>query len=48
MPIYEYQCQECGAVSEKLLVGGESAAILHPVHLEGAAAGVESGKQTGG
>ncbi|MGB7066808.1 MAG: FmdB family zinc ribbon protein [Syntrophobacteria bacterium] len=25
MPIYEYQCQECGAVSEKLLMGGESA-----------------------
>ena len=24
MPIYEYQCQECGAISEKLLVGGES------------------------
>jgi putative FmdB family regulatory protein len=28
MPIYEYQCQECGAVSEKLLVGRESAADI--------------------
>jgi putative FmdB family regulatory protein len=28
MPIYEYQCQECGAVSETLLVGGESAADI--------------------
>jgi putative FmdB family regulatory protein len=25
MPIYEYQCQKCGAILEKLLVGGESA-----------------------
>jgi putative FmdB family regulatory protein len=29
MPIYEYQCQECGAISEKLLVGGEGAADIY-------------------
>jgi putative FmdB family regulatory protein len=29
MPIYEYQCQECGAVSELLLVGGERETDIH-------------------
>jgi len=24
MPVYEYQCQDCGFISEKLLMGGES------------------------
>ncbi|NIR14822.1 MAG: zinc ribbon domain-containing protein [Desulfobacterales bacterium] len=28
MPIYEYQCQKCGAISEKLLMGGESGADI--------------------
>jgi len=29
MPIYEYQCQDCGFISEKLLMGGERAEDIH-------------------
>jgi len=32
MPIYGYQCQECGAISEKLLVGGVSGADIRCSH----------------
>ena len=29
MPIYEFQCQDCGFISEKLLIGGESTEDIH-------------------